>query len=440
MISVIIPVYNSKYTISRCIDAVLSSDYPDYECIILDDSSSDGSIDIIKEKAVRVVELKDGPHGPAYARNHGAEVASGDILLFIDADVIIQPDTLTKVVSLLSSNPSAVAVFGSYDNNPGDSGFLSQYKNLIHHFVHQTAREDASTFWSGCGAIHKETFQKMGGFDDKRFTRPSIEDIDLGYRLKAEGYHILLCKELQVTHLKPWSLIGLLKTDILNRAIPWAKLILQYQNLPNDLNVSISQRISTVLLLGIIVYMSISLTVSNILLLLLIVSLFFSMATNWIWDEGKTSFFLGKNGDKSTYFLMGIISLMALYTGMPKVITPLIVLLPVLLFDRILNKNNLVRQILFLVTSCLIILELILLLASFPLVILAPPLLLLMVIIVINNRLYSFLVRSRGLMFALASLPLQLLYYLYSVFAFLAGSCMFIWNTRIKSRSSNQPR
>ena len=137
---------------------------------------------------------------------------------------------------------------------------------------------------------------------------------------------------------------------------------------------------------------------------------------------------------------MGIISLMALYTGMPKVITPLIVLLPVLLFDRILNKNNLVRQILFLVTSCLIILELILLLASFPLVILAPPLLLLMVIIVINNRLYSFLVRSRGLMFALASLPLQLLYYLYSVFAFLAGSCMFIWNTRIKSRSSNQPR
>jgi len=127
MISVIIPVYNSKYTISRCIDAVLDSDNPNFECIVLDDSSSDGSLDIVKQKPVRVVELKDGPHGPAYVRNFGAGVASGEILLFIDADVIIQQDTLAKVINIFCCNPTVVALFGSYDKNPGDSGFLSQY-------------------------------------------------------------------------------------------------------------------------------------------------------------------------------------------------------------------------------------------------------------------------------------------------------------------------
>jgi hypothetical protein len=204
--------------------------------------------------------------------------------------------------------------------------------------------------------------------------------------------------------------------------------------------VSISQRISTLLLLGMILYLGLSVTFTNILLLLLIIGSFLSMTTNWIWDQDMTSFFLGKNGDKPTYFLMGIICLTALYGGMPQLITPLTVLLPLLLFDRILNKNNLIRQTLFVITSSLIVVELILLLANFPLIILAPPLILLTVIIVINNRLYLFLASSRGLMFAIASLPLQLFYYLYSLFAFIIGSCIYLWTMRMNLRSIRQLR
>ena len=57
---------------------------------------------------------------------------------------------------------------------------VSQYRNLLHHFVHQHGHAEASTFWAGCGAIRRAAFDAVGGFDAARFPRPSIEDIELG--------------------------------------------------------------------------------------------------------------------------------------------------------------------------------------------------------------------------------------------------------------------
>ena len=101
-------------------------------------------------------------------------------------------------------------------------------------------------FWSGCGAIRKSVFLEASGFDES-YDRPAIEDIELGYRLKAAGKKLALDTSILVRHLKRWSFFGLVKTDILDRGIPWTELILRDRHLPNDLNLQLSQRVSVAL-------------------------------------------------------------------------------------------------------------------------------------------------------------------------------------------------
>ena len=142
--------------------AIAASNYPNYECIVADDSSTDDTREIAAQYATRVLELTGGPLGPAYARNRGAEAASGDVVFFVDADVVIRPDTVSKVVETFGQHPDIAAMFGSYDDDPQAGEFSSQFKNLFHHFVHQQGRQQAVTFWSGCGAIRRDVFLKSG--------------------------------------------------------------------------------------------------------------------------------------------------------------------------------------------------------------------------------------------------------------------------------------
>jgi len=195
---------------------------------------------------VRVVRLEKNL-GPAAARNIGAHHAAGEILFFVDADVVLAPGALERAITILETRPEFVAVFGSYDTSPRAHGLVSQYRNLLHHFVHQHGNPQASTFWAGCGAIRRETFLAVGGFDAERFTRPSIEDIELGLRLRHAGHRILLDREIQGTHLKHWKLRTVIRTDITCRAIPWSRLILNSREAPNDLNLKRSQRVSVAL-------------------------------------------------------------------------------------------------------------------------------------------------------------------------------------------------
>ena len=86
----------------------------------------------------------------------------------------------------------------------------------------------------------------MGGFDE-RYVIPSVEDIELGYRLKRGGYSIRLCKSLQVKHWKRWELGSMLKADFFQRALPWTDLILRDRHCINDLNTGMSGRASVIL-------------------------------------------------------------------------------------------------------------------------------------------------------------------------------------------------
>jgi len=133
-----------------------------------------------------------------------------------------------------------------YDATPEARSWISLYKNLAHHFVHQRSSGDASSFWAGCGAIRTQCFRDLGGFDES-YRRPSIEDVELGYRLRERGHRIRLLPDAQVTHLKEWSLTSWLRADLADRAVPWARLLRQGRSLPRDLNFTTANRAASLL-------------------------------------------------------------------------------------------------------------------------------------------------------------------------------------------------
>lgn len=245
-ISVIVPVYNGGDQLRSCLQAISASQRPPDKVIVVDDGSTDDSASVARDFGYELLILPDGPRGPARARNRGASRASSsDILVFIDADVVVHPDTLTRIEGYFQSDPNIAALFGSYDRNPTARNTVSLYKNLLHHYVHQVSRAEASTFWAGCGAVCRKSFEAVGGFDEA-YTYPSIEDIELGVRLRKGGYRILLCPDVQATHLKKWTFRRLIHSDIFHRAIPWSRLLSREGRLLNDLNLTIRHRIAAI--------------------------------------------------------------------------------------------------------------------------------------------------------------------------------------------------
>ncbi|MGG6240599.1 glycosyltransferase [Nodosilinea sp. AN01ver1] len=244
-ISVIIPVYNGGESFRRCLDSLKQSSRQPDEVIVVADGDTDGSWEVAKEFGATVFRY-DAPGGPARARNQGAKLAHGDILFFIDADVTVAQNTILGVEKAFQQDVNLAALIGSYDDQPGADNFLSQYKNLFHHYTHQVSSEKASTFWGACGAIRTDAFRAVGGFDE-RYRKPCVEDIELGYRLKRNGYTIRLCKHIQVKHLKCWQPVSLLRAEIFYRALPWTELILSQQQPMNDLNLDRTNQLSVVL-------------------------------------------------------------------------------------------------------------------------------------------------------------------------------------------------
>jgi glycosyltransferase involved in cell wall biosynthesis len=170
----------------------------------------------------------DAPaRGPARARNEGARFARGEWLVFVDADVRVHPDALRRIAAAIDADPGIVAVFGTYDADPDGGSVLSDYRNLLHRYVHCRSAGEAETFWAGCGAVRREAFTAVGGFDVARFVRPQIEDIELGYRLRDAGGRILLDPKVQGRHLKRWQLGSMLHTDFRDRGVPWMRLLLE---------------------------------------------------------------------------------------------------------------------------------------------------------------------------------------------------------------------
>ena len=290
-ISVIIPVYNGGNFLQSCLKALFDSSYSSFEVLVVDDGSTDDSAEIARRGGAKILSTAQRQSGPAAARNLAAQEAAGDILLFVDADVVVKADTITQVAAIFKNQADVAALFGSYDDAPAEQNFLSQYRNLLHHFVHQNSNREASTFWAGLGAVRRGVFQSVGGFDCEQFSVPSIEDIELGARLRSSGHRILLAKEIQARHLKKWRTGSMLQTDVFCRAVPWSKLILTSHGLINDMNLKTNDRLSAML-----VGFSIALVPFIFWQPLLLVLLFAVLFAVLILNRKIFRFFLRKKG------------------------------------------------------------------------------------------------------------------------------------------------
>ncbi len=306
VISVIVPVHNGGAAFEHCLAALASSRDVSWELVVVDDGSTDGSADTARRMGARVLATQRARSGPGYARNLGARIAQAPLLCFIDADVLVRPDTLAAFAALFADDPALTAAFGSYDRQPAHPGLLSQYRNLLHHFVHQTGHEEASTFWSGCGAVRRDAFLDLNGFD-AAYTRPSIEDIELGYRVLAAGGRIRLAKHIQVKHLKHWTFVNILQTDIRDRALPWTQLIVRTGRLPNDLNLQTASRVSALCVYALLLILGVSIWQPLVLL-----GAVLPVALLVICNQHLYSFFLAQRGLR---FLLCVLPMHWLYYG-----------------------------------------------------------------------------------------------------------------------------
>lgn len=236
------PVYNAAKFLPRSLPPLAQAlEHGEIdELIAVDDGSNDGSVELAQQLGARVIP-SGGRLGPGGARNVAARVAHGDILWFVDSDVVVHPGGAARVRAAFAAD-DAWAMFGSYDDQPAERDFGSQYKNLLHHHHHQKGKADAATFWAGCGAVRRQAFLTLGGFDAERYPWPSVEDIELGYRVREHGGKIVLDRDLLSKHLKRWGVRELVRVDIFRRAIPWARLMLERGSVTDDLNVSWFER------------------------------------------------------------------------------------------------------------------------------------------------------------------------------------------------------
>lgn len=228
-LSVIVPATDRPSTLERCVAAIRAGLRPEDE------------LHVVTEPA---------RCNPGMARNHGADQTTGDVLVFVDADVEVRGGAISRLRAAFDEDDALAAIFGSYDDAPGENGVVSNFRNLLHHHVHHSSAGGASTFWTGLGAIRRSAFDAAGGFD------PSLrylEDVDLGMRLAAEGYRVVLDPEIQGKHLKRWSLWEMVRTDFVGRGIPWIELLLRHRSATSALNLGWRHRLSALAsLLGVL--------------------------------------------------------------------------------------------------------------------------------------------------------------------------------------------
>ena len=422
-LAVVIPAYNAAAELETSLAALrLGSLQPD-ECMVIDDGSTDATVEVAQRYGATVIS-SGGRRGPAYARNLGAAHCKSSVFLFLDADVCVHRDTLERVMSTFE-DPTVDAVIGSYDDSPACPRFISRYRNLMHCFTHQSASKNATTFWSGCGAVRRKAFLDAGGFD-ATYGRPAVEDIELGYRLFAAGCHMTLDPGIQVQHLKSWDIASMVRTDVRDRAIPWTFLILRAGRMPNDLNVKWTQRLS-VFIIGVCLLIAATATVMHggRFLRPLAASILLTMGSFWVSEIA-----LHKSRMVTAALALSLTTLLALElqtNQFPKQ-TLAVVLGYAMLFSRDLlcPARGTGRDMLGALYGGYVSAGICWLILQMP----QRPFLLILcilatVVIALNFRFYRFLGTHFGKAYGLAAIPFHILYQIYSGLAFAFGTVYY---------------
>jgi hypothetical protein len=224
-IAVVIPAGDAPPTLDRCLAALAAGEHRPDETFVEDEPPG---------------------AGPAVARNAGAARSRAELLVFVDSDVEVHRDALVRIARRFAADPGLAAVFGAYDDEPAATGLTSRFRNLLHHHVHVTSAGDAETFWAGLGAVRKDAFEALGGFDAARFPEASVEDIDLGMRLRASGGRVVLDPSIRGRHLKAWTPLSMVRTDFSRRGVPWVRLLLRRRRAGTALNLGWRHRLGAV--------------------------------------------------------------------------------------------------------------------------------------------------------------------------------------------------
>jgi len=210
LISIIVPVYNAAYTLKECLSAIYASCYPNLEVIVVDDCSTDHSLKVVQEFPCKIIKLPENS-GAAVARNEGAKLAQSEILFFIDADIIINPDSLSLIKEDFKRG-NISGVVGLLSPQLRYKNFASQYKNLWMHYTYKILPDFIGVSYTSITAFKKDVFLKLGGFD-KRYKEANVEDTEFGQRLLTQGYKVYSNKKLEAEHIKHYNLKQVLKLD-----------------------------------------------------------------------------------------------------------------------------------------------------------------------------------------------------------------------------------
>jgi len=195
-ISVVIPNYNGSRKIGKCLEAVLSSTYVPFEVIVVDDASTDDSVEVISTFPCRLIRF-DEHAGASKARNAGARASAGEIIFFIDADCIVEKDTLSRVQKAFNGQ-EGVIIGGSYTRLPYDSSFFSTFQSIFINYS-ELKRREPDYIATHSMAIEKRIFEKSGGFPEQFL--PIIEDVEFSHRLRRFGHKLLMDPDILVRHI-----------------------------------------------------------------------------------------------------------------------------------------------------------------------------------------------------------------------------------------------
>ncbi len=211
-VSLVISTHNRKDLLRRCLAAATSQDYPDYEVIVVDDGSTDGTEEMVRREFPQVRYLRQEPNrGPAAARNRGIEAATGEIVAFTDDDCLVPPDFLARLAEGYRHYPEVAGV-GGYLEAPPEvlaHNLLARYERWVsRHDYGVGPREYVGGMECPAGGTNSVSYRRrvlkeVGGFDEG-FPFAAGEDADLKYRVAQRGYRLLFIP-VKVTHLQPYE-------------------------------------------------------------------------------------------------------------------------------------------------------------------------------------------------------------------------------------------
>ena len=197
-LSVIVPNRNGEKTIGLCLEALFNSDHDSFEVIVVDDCSTDNSVALIEQFPCTLVGLTEHA-GAAEARNRGARQSTGALLFFIDADCLVQKETLAIAEQAAKQQGKDVVIGGTYTCRPVDQHFFSLFQSIFIHFSELKNSLNPDYIAAHAMILSADTFRISGGFPEDFL--PIIEDVEFSHRLRRRGYNLKMEPKLQVRHI-----------------------------------------------------------------------------------------------------------------------------------------------------------------------------------------------------------------------------------------------